>query len=127
MRARAIIDPDRPIFETSRGQPWGSGFGASWAKELVPPEAPRRRAATDLPRPTRDQRYDHRVIGSKEPRPVRIDRTRESVTWPSVQQDGKALGAARSNGINERRNHPSDAQLWEPAHLDWDPRTFRFH
>lgn len=35
MRKRGIIDPDRPIFENSRGQPWGSGFGASWSKELV--------------------------------------------------------------------------------------------
>lgn len=35
MRARAIIDPTRPILANSRGEPWGSGFGASWGKELI--------------------------------------------------------------------------------------------
>jgi integrase len=28
------IDPTVPILKTSRGAPWSSGFGASWAKEL---------------------------------------------------------------------------------------------
>ena len=35
MRRRAIIDPERPIFSTSRGEPWASGFLASWGKEMV--------------------------------------------------------------------------------------------
>ncbi|SER50779.1 hypothetical protein SAMN04490244_101300 [Tranquillimonas rosea] len=35
MKKRGIIDPDAPIFENSRGKPWGSGFGASWSKELT--------------------------------------------------------------------------------------------
>lgn len=29
-----IIDPERPLLVNSRGEPWGSGFGASWTKEL---------------------------------------------------------------------------------------------
>lgn len=35
MKARGIIDPEAPIFETSRGRPWASGYGASWQKEMV--------------------------------------------------------------------------------------------
>jgi hypothetical protein len=35
MKRRAIIDPERPIFENSRGDPWASGYGASWGKEMV--------------------------------------------------------------------------------------------
>lgn len=34
MRAAGRIDPNEPILKTSRGKPWASGFGASWAKEL---------------------------------------------------------------------------------------------
>ncbi len=33
-RQRGIVDPDRPLLVNSRGEPWGSGFGASWNKEL---------------------------------------------------------------------------------------------
>ena len=35
MRARGLINPALPVLKTSRGAPWGSGFGASWAKELT--------------------------------------------------------------------------------------------
>lgn len=34
MRQEKRIDPSVPILKTTRGRPWGSGFGASWAKEL---------------------------------------------------------------------------------------------
>lgn len=33
-REAGIIDPARPLLLNSRGEPWGSGFGASWTKEL---------------------------------------------------------------------------------------------
>lgn len=33
-RKRGMIDPNRPLLENSRGEPWGEGFGASWNKEL---------------------------------------------------------------------------------------------
>ena len=35
MKTRGEIDPHRPIFENSKGQPWSKGFGASWRKEMI--------------------------------------------------------------------------------------------
>lgn len=35
MRAQERIDPAVPILKNSRGLPWGSGFGASWTKEMT--------------------------------------------------------------------------------------------
>jgi hypothetical protein len=34
-RQAGILDPQRPLLTNSRGQPWGTGFGASWHKELA--------------------------------------------------------------------------------------------
>jgi Phage integrase family len=34
-RLAGRIDRETPVLKNSRGQPWGSGFGASWSKELV--------------------------------------------------------------------------------------------
>lgn len=33
-RADAILDAHRPLLTNSRGEPWASGFGATWAREL---------------------------------------------------------------------------------------------
>jgi integrase len=35
MRIAGRIDPSIPVLKTSRGTPWATGFGASWARELV--------------------------------------------------------------------------------------------
>ncbi|NRB18785.1 MAG: tyrosine-type recombinase/integrase [Rhodobacteraceae bacterium] len=35
MREQDRIDPTVPILKTLRGKPWGTGFGASWAKEIT--------------------------------------------------------------------------------------------
>lgn len=34
-RQAGILDPHRPLLTNSRGEPWGTGFGASWHKELA--------------------------------------------------------------------------------------------
>lgn len=34
-RSSGIVDPRRPLLTNSRGNPWASGFSASWTKELV--------------------------------------------------------------------------------------------
>ncbi|NOX40759.1 MAG: tyrosine-type recombinase/integrase [Alphaproteobacteria bacterium] len=34
-KSQSIIDPKRPVLRNSRGNAWGSGFGASWNKEML--------------------------------------------------------------------------------------------